>query len=234
MVDNIQLRGQIVELYLNLKKLIIVSEELLRGYKTSGEPREERRHTFLQPILEQRNTLDHLMRAEAVVLGKSSRSNADEYVRKQLIKALHHLYRGYFDAADWLSIRTREEVLHLLGGHSHQAINAAIPNYYSELRPQLEQYSGKIAALRSDKDAEKEPDEMFADVEHYAQVLERIKEIYETIALRMPSLLEHSASEERRRGDEARTQRANRWWGVAAGIAGAVLGAVLTYLLTRP
>lgn len=90
---------KIVAVHLSLKQLIIKGEEF-----------DKELETYVQPTLEQRSALDHICRAQAASLGLKDVDDPDTYASQQLDKALGHLYRGYFDAADWFSISIRDRI----------------------------------------------------------------------------------------------------------------------------
>ncbi|MEW6236125.1 MAG: hypothetical protein AB1656_12125 [Candidatus Omnitrophota bacterium] len=75
---------KIIKLHQYLKSLIIRGEEFGGNFDA-----------FLQPSLEQRSALDHLIRARAAELGLSEHENNVDYIEQQYDKVVGHLYRAF-------------------------------------------------------------------------------------------------------------------------------------------
>ncbi|MCK5804014.1 MAG: hypothetical protein KAI66_14350 [Lentisphaeria bacterium] len=153
-----------VNLYFRTKSLFIQAEEL------SFE-----KDTVLQPIMEWRHALDHLMRAKTAELGNDSSQYAPDYTDKQFSKALGHCYRAYFDTADWFSMVMRDRILHALQDYSPTAITAALPTYYSEMRLRINTINDEISGLREGKDIQDEG--LIDGIDHYDKLLQELKEM---------------------------------------------------------
>jgi len=140
-MDDVRL-GDVVRVYFEAKALMLYAEE------TDGLPDLKE---YLQPTLELRSASDHLMRAHAAELGNND-EKGEAYVKDNLEKSLGHAYRAFFDVADWLAINLRELIASTLSGHSKECIHAALPDYYAEIRPGIDQISDDIAGIRGKKD----------------------------------------------------------------------------------
>ena len=71
------------------------------------------------------------MRAEAVEKEYNTGiENPEEYVEKNLDKALGHEYRAFFDTADWFSIQLRQKITNILSSYTSDTIHKTIPNSY--------------------------------------------------------------------------------------------------------
>ncbi len=173
---------KIVLLHKNLKSLILVSEEFDPKY-----------NDFLQPSLEQKHALDHLIRAIAAETNQSEHTGDNRYIEEQYDHLIGHLYRAYFDAADWLSITIRDKITTTLKPYSVNCIKAAIPEYYSEYKPKLNQAVTEISALRGAKDVGKE--KIIDEVNQYRELLLELLNIYNDIEVKLPVLDEHKKKE---------------------------------------
>ena len=99
MFDNPQMWQTIVRVHNATKSLLIKAEEIDPSHQF-----------FYPPIIQQRDALDHIMRAalawidpETIKNNSGNLKDPSEYSKRQLDKALGHVYRAFFDAADWVS-----------------------------------------------------------------------------------------------------------------------------------
>lgn len=148
---------EICELYNLTKKYQLLAEELAGS-------------SYIQPILEQKNALDHIIKAYL----ESSKSM--EEANKQLGGAKAHLYRAFWDVADWLSIICRESVYKLLRKKSPKKIADACPEYYSEIRKKLVDMPEAISDMRFKKD------DKIQYVKEYCDILDELVKDYKHIA----------------------------------------------------
>jgi len=133
---------QIVQLQQYTKELILLAEEYEFEWRT-----------FLQPVLEQRSALDHVCRAASLQINDGSKQKPDlKRAKINLDKAVGHLYRAFFDTADWISAILREKIISELQGYDTDTIGKVIPDYYQKIRPDIEQISQEISRLRNQKD----------------------------------------------------------------------------------
>jgi len=156
---------KVTELYLRVKDLALFAEETTPDYKS-----------FLQPTLEINRAFDHFNRASSVELGIKTIEKPEAYIEDSLDKAIGHLYRAFFDVADWLSINLREAILKEFSDFSHKSIQAVIPEYYQEIIPSIERVSKEIAGLRNDKDVK--ATDTYSQMDAYEKIL---KELHEQI-----------------------------------------------------
>lgn len=179
--------AKIVAVHLSLKQLII-----------SGEEFDKELDTYIQPVLEQRSALDHIARAKAAELGlKDDVDDVNTYVAQQLDKALGHLYRGFFDAADWFSISLRDAINETVEPYSHECIQAAIPSYFNTIHPKLIEAEKGIANIRNNKDIIR-PSQILQEVEQYGEILNELSDIYETVVARVPAMIDYQRRETKR------------------------------------
>ncbi len=147
--------SKIVQLHRATKTLTLLSEE--------HELKEWRK--FLQPAMEEVHALEHIMRAKAAELGFLADLEPDNklgYIEKNLDKAIGHLYRAFFDTADWLSVIIRQKIITALETYDNRCITAVIPEYYKEKLEKLLTYHKtiitKVPALEQYKNKEAKKD----------------------------------------------------------------------------
>ena len=201
----------IVRIHQEAKNLILKAEEFDRNFRS-----------FLPPIFEQRNALEHIIRVRAAQLGLH-RSGDEDYIKDSLRKALGHEYRTFFDAADWLAVRIREKVQDLLSGYSAECIKEVIPDYYSRMRPGIEQACEAIAEIRGEKDISR-GNEALVEVERYKKEIDDLLKTHKHLLTCVPALEDYSS--------RTRVSRRAAWfWGLVAVIITAAIGVLLGWLL---
>lgn len=143
-------------------------------------------NTNLQPLNEFRAALDHLMRIVAI-------ENLEEYKEKDALdeakRLKSHLRRALFDICDMISINYRNKIIDVLQEYKVEEIQSALPNYYSEIRPRIEEISEEIASMRTDKRFNGDKKEETA-VDDYPKVIEELQRYYKAVNAAMPSLIE--------------------------------------------
>lgn len=215
MKDYDLLWGKALSLYGNLKQLLTLCEELGDNFKT-----------FIHPMKEMRDALDHIMRAEEARRNHPEKDSPaiQEYSVTQLDKAVGHLYRGFFDAADWVALKLRQEVGQSTKDYDNECLLAVLPEYYSKFKPEIRQIEKKIARLRSEKDIAKTNGEIIEEVERYRQTINELLDIYEKVSLAVQALQEYKNKQEK-------AQRAARAWDIKTKVAAAVAAAVVTVVV---
>jgi hypothetical protein len=173
---------RITELHQQTKALLLLLEELGLEHRS-----------FLQPVFEQRDALDHIIRAKAVLRGLKQVPDSEEYVRTNLDKAVGHLYRAFFDVADWIGLTLRERLQTELEPYSTEAIHALLPEYYAEIRPVLTQFVSDIANIRGSKDIGK--NELIMDVKRYVDIIRTLVGFYVKAQEARPGLEEFKGCE---------------------------------------
>ncbi len=175
-----------IERYLRTKELIILAEECDSDFCT-----------FLQPYFEINRGFDHLARVEVARLGINNDDDCDEfYVKENIRKATGHFYRAAYDVLDWLSMSLRESITGELRPFSAEAINAVVPEYYNEVRPQLVQISQKIAEIRGKKDVGR--DEIVHLVDVYEDQVRGLMDKLVMLRSKISGLMEYEAKLKKR------------------------------------
>lgn len=182
---------KLVQIHNHAKSVFLLAEEY--------DPQSK---DFIQPAMELRHALEHIIRAYASELNASSsgaEGRASEYAEQSFDKAIGHEYRAFFDAADWLSVSIREKMHQDLRPYSTECIAHVMPDYYSYLRPRIDSICGEIAVLRGAKDVARgtdiedcvgRSDQLIGEVDRYRRVLNELLESYQTLQSRIPSMNE--------------------------------------------
>lgn len=202
-----ELWRKVVIVHFAAKRLMLLAEET-----------DEQFRTFLPPFKEQHSALDHLCRAQSVLV--DLKADTEDYTLRNLDRALGHEYRAFFDTADWLALTIRKSINDLLTQFSNNAIQACIPAYYSTVRPRLETIAGEIAAIRGEKDIGTA--DIIPQIEKYEGILKELRDFWVELPKHVGGLEDWSKRQRR----EARREHRFQLWLL---IAGALLGALLTY-----
>lgn len=200
---------KICNYYNSIKTLYIDCEETDPELKTN-----------LQPLNEFRAALDHLMRINAIEHLDASmcpEANAED----EAAKLLGHFKRAFYDICDMLSINYRNKIITILEKYDPETITKAVPGYYSDIRPDIEQISLDIAGLRTEKGFSKIASE--ERMEAYKSIIDRLQSYYKTILASTPSLEELYKEKLKQ---TAISKIAQIVIPIAAIIAGAVIGII--------
>ena len=200
------------KLYIRVKAMYIYAEETTAQFQD-----------FLQPVFEINRGFDHLNRVKAVDLGITVVDKSEEYVVDNLNKAIGHFYRAFFDIVDWLSMNLRESVTEEFKDFSHTCIGKVMPEYYREIRPEIEEVSKEIARIRAKKDVGNPG--TIALMEEYSDILEKLRAKIVKIVKKKPGLTD---CEERLRKE----QRNSRMWQILIALVGVTVGAALSYIFS--
>lgn len=156
-----------VQLYNATKSYLLLIEEI-----------EPQHSTIIQPVKEQRDALDHIIRA--YVFFERINVCEDDEQKDSLVKSLteefkranSHLERAINDCADILSIILREKIAAYLSEFSYKEIVSVWPDYPSE-RKYIIRVDEKISKLRNRNISNGED---FMD--EYNEVINKLKELY--------------------------------------------------------
>lgn len=205
---------------------IIHVHECTKHFALKAEESEKKFRTFIQPFNELKNALEHIIRAQSVYFGFASGKDND-YIIKNLNKALGHEYRAFFDTADWLSISLRDRIIDTLIPFHHEAISKAIPDYYSHIRPRIDVICNEIAGLREKKDIGNSIS-LMDEAEHYERILNELLEIDIKIRNSVSSIIEVDKA---RKNDGVKSFFSSTITKFLAGFVSALLLAVLLHFL---
>lgn len=163
----------ICQIYFLTKHYLILAEEISENFDT-----------FIQPIKEHRDVLDHITRVYGFELLKEKEfvTDIEGYKRDNMKKALGHAYRSFFDTADWLTYVCRQGIRKILTGKSHKSIIEKYPNY-DKLKTLLIELPEKIAAIREHKDMSDKPEDLIKQVNEYVVIMDELIKSYKEINL---------------------------------------------------
>jgi hypothetical protein len=166
----------IIEVHNRAKAIYLLAEEFDPNFQG-----------FIQPVFELRHALEHIIRGKASELGMEGVGRDADYQRASLEKALGHMYRAYFDGADWFSVSMRERIIKTLSPYSREMIVTVLPSYYMEMRPRIDAICQSVVQMRATKDIALAPWEA---VTAYDAALRELSEIYESLSSAIPALAE--------------------------------------------
>lgn len=152
------------------KTLYILSEEY-----------DDELSSFIQPIKEQKDSLEHIVRAYsryASIEGPISKED-EKYITQNLDKAMGHTFRSFFDCADVLSIILREKLSVELSRFTYSKIVTAWPAY-EEYRKVLVEMPDRVAKLRTNKDVASGKEAIINMVKEYKENIDELFKIYNT------------------------------------------------------
>lgn len=156
-----------------------------------AEERDPEHEFYFPPLVQQRDTLDHIVRAEWACLhpedlSDENRAEPEKYAILQLDKALGHAYRGFFDIADWYGLRIREEIADILEPYSRGVIARVLPEQVKTYEPRINVICDEIAAIRNGKDIGKSV--LKDHVSEYVDVLNELDRILSLVRNARPDL----------------------------------------------
>lgn len=202
---------ELTDLYFTVKKLMINSEELTAEQVID-----------LQGINEFRSALDHLMRAQAAYFGIKSVKDVEEYSYKNIDKAYGHVYRAAYDVLDWTSLNLKDYIVEELKKFSLATIKDVLPEYYTTMRPRIEELKMDMANFRFEKDVE---DNNIHTLKEYVSRLDEMHDMYKKILRKKSSLIDHM----KRLKKEGRKS----FWGITLrDLISAIIGAAIVIILT--
>ena len=172
MLDHAKMWKTIVRVHNQTKALILFAEEL--------DPQHD---FFWPPLVQQRDTLDHIVRAQNALLtieekSPEEKTEASKYIDKQMDKALGHIYRAFFDVADWFSIIIRERIEAIVSQYSRSTILQELPDFAEIVDIPVENICETIAGLRATKDIGTPTD---TNIESYVATVNQLSEILKTV-----------------------------------------------------
>lgn len=203
---------EIISLYNTIKNLYALYEETDPELLTN-----------LQPLNEFRAALDHMIRIAGI---EKTEEYKDKSAVEEATKLRSHLRRALFDICDMLAINYRTKIIGVLQDFSIEEIHHAIPTYYSEIRPRIEEISGNIPELRTEKRFNSLQEEETA-VDDYPMIIQELQSFNKIITNSMPSLIEmHEKNALARKRDE----RKALIWQKIVPVAGIVIGAIIAVI----
>lgn len=204
-MDQREMWDLIFEKYFKIKELYLECEETDPQLKTN-----------LQPLNEFKAALDHVMK---MMWSDFIEENPNE-AQKQCEKLLSHLDRCFYDVCDMLSVNYRSKINTCLEGFDSDTISKVLPNYYSQIKPEVEEISLRVITYRSKKGMNLGG---AGNYEEYEADVKKLKEHYSAISKVLPTMNEFKAQKLER---EAQAKKEKRKTEVRSYVIGGVIGAV--------
>ncbi len=208
-IDNQVDWDEIISLYNTIKILYAQCEETDAAL-----------YTNLQPLNEFRAALDHMMRIAGIEYTNEYKNKS---ASEEATKLRSHLRRALFDICDMLAINYRMKIIDTLEDFTVEEIQAAIPKYYSEIRPRINDISEQIPELRTEKRFNSLEEEETA-VEDYPKVIKELQGYRRHIDDAMPSLIEIRNKNKKKERDALIWQKIVPIASILIGIIIAVVG----------
>jgi len=219
MVSKLTFTDEETAWFEKITKYYVACKELL----IFGEQIDPENRTLVQSINELRNCLDHLIRVISSKLAPHKTDDDPDYIRTNLDKAYGHVYRAAYDTLDWVSLTLKDRIVDELRGFSLETIQAVLPEYFTKIKPRVEQIqAGEITRLRMEKDVARKSEE---NLVKYGQVTAELKQLYQTISNRKSALVEHQSHLKQSRRKKL-IQR------IAVDVAIGITVGILVWLLT--
>ena len=219
--DNfIKRLNELHDLYVESKRAIILLENYNREQKT-----------FIAPLNEMRNALDHVMK---MVLSKDD----EKIVYEQYRGARSHIRRAGYDAFELLCISHTNYIKDILKDFSPSDISNGFPQYYATVKPKIHEIQGRTAEYRERKEKRKQEKEEIIDdavaekdehtYEYYFEAYECLDSYVKKLDYYIPPIVE---CKKKREEDAAKKdKKAARHF--VYGIIVTVIVGVLGYLAT--
>lgn len=131
---------------------------------------------------EQRDGLDHIMRAISEHLGKPGGGD-DQYIMQQIENAEGHIFRAAFDALDGTGISYKFRISAATAGIPPEAITAVYPQYY-QCVTEMNDIDQNIVAHRNAKDERRTS---IAELDDYCASIERLHQLSQDIVAQVPN-----------------------------------------------
>lgn len=107
------------------------------------------------------------------------------------------MYRAFFDTADWISIQLRNLIITELENYDSDCIKKTVPNYYSEIRPDIVQINEDIAKARNNKDVTSKTGTI-EQVKKYRKLIDKLSKYYKKVTRAKDSLEEINNEQKRK------------------------------------
>lgn len=167
---------ELTELYIMVDDVVKYSEEI-----------DHKKKADIQTINELRHTLTHLMRVFASYF-ELERNYDSEYVEINFNKAFGHVYRAGYDTLDRTTLFLRQYIAEEMGIFSLKTINSVFPEYYKDIRPEIEELTDAIVKRRGEKDV---GDPNFENFQKYANLMKTVYGYYKKVLKKKSALIEY-------------------------------------------
>ena len=158
----------ICQIYFLTKHYLLLAEELSEGFDT-----------FIQPLKEERDAFDHIARVYGHKYLTRKVDDINNYCASNMRKAVQHVYRAFFDTADFFSYVCQKQIREQLRdcGKTYGEIKKLYPRY-DNAKSRLESLPLEITKIRENKDESESDAELVEEVLQYKKVLDEVYDIY--------------------------------------------------------
>ena len=109
---------------------------------------------YIQPLHEQRYSFDHFLRAVNYEKNSNGKTDDDKNVIKAIDSVIGHLQRAYSDSIEWILVSVKDEYDKILAQYTNDQIKDAFSEYYSEIRPSMEDITEIVNEYKINKSIE--------------------------------------------------------------------------------
>lgn len=156
-----------------------------KGYVLTAEQIDPESRSNIAIFKEQRDALDHIMRALTEAFGGKEQPDFD-YLKAQVDKARGHLFRAAYDALDGVGVSCKIRIQAAVRGVSNDAIVAVYKEYYN-LVSEVDAIDAKIAEHRKTKDVQRST---MDDLDAYCNDVDRLAHLSREVTQRIPGFAE--------------------------------------------
>jgi hypothetical protein len=191
---------RILELYQKSSRLRCLSQEI--DLKASA---------FMQPTIEFSYALDHILKSVAADLQSGQTTD-------HLDRAMGHIARAFFDSADWITLNLQNRISQLLGNYTSKVISDLLPEYYTDIRPTIDQ----LVALRKELPLS---GDFISKVNQYEIEIKKLLDFLKKAEKTLPTLTFTLEVSKKKRVAKA------VFFGLLWALIGALCSLILSYLL---
>lgn len=204
----------------SLEKYTIIKRVYIECEETDPELK-----TNLQPLNEFRAALDHIMKIMYVYYcaDVSDDGKKEQELLSQFEKLNSHFTRSFYDICDMLSINYRNKIADTLDIYGVNTIEAAVPEYYSKIKPDIEKISTRIANYRNQKGGYAVDD--YDRFSEYKDDILKLRDYYKIVNGASASLAEIKLK------NQKETTKVNIKGWLFGGIIGATISAIISVIL---
>lgn len=160
-------------------KILCKIHILTKHYTLLAEEYNISTKAFLQPMKEQKDAYEHIIRAYTRKCENTLLSEEDEeYVAKNIEKAIGHEYRAFFDTIDYLTLCLRELISKRLSEFSYKELIQTYPDY-DKFKKTMIDMPERIATYREKKDIGSS--EMLKFASEYGKIVDELIVCYKYI-----------------------------------------------------
>jgi hypothetical protein len=190
-----------------------------KGYVLRAEEVDPESRSNLAIFKEQRDALDHVMRALTEYFAKGDEADED-YLCEHINNAVGHMFRAAYDTLDGTGVSYKFRLRDALKGISSKAISAVYPDYYTTVLPTLNKIDETIAEHREHKDEQRSV--KIQDLDGYCSTIEALYGHVDEITVRIPEFRKWQIEDDREK---------RKWFVIVPSVIASViflLGAGLT------